>query len=171
MMDLTRVHKKVAEAQFFLEKLIKQEARIIGDKDPFDYYLSAFLSAVRTVDYRLRCEQGANYDRWRKAWEASLDPKELALVIFVHGDRAEEVHKSGSRRNVGQEGVDFGIGEHRVDGGILTIFGPPCTGPAIAQRPTYNFTIDGTDRKVSEVCAAHLALTRRMVAEFDAAPP
>jgi hypothetical protein len=39
----------------------------MGDKEPFDYYLSAFLNAARTVDYRLRDQQGATYVSWRKA--------------------------------------------------------------------------------------------------------
>jgi hypothetical protein len=34
----------------------EQEERFVGDKEPFDYYLSAFLSAGRSVDYRLRHE-------------------------------------------------------------------------------------------------------------------
>jgi len=49
--------QKIAEAHFFLNLLTEEERRIIGDKDSFDYYLSAFLSAGRTVDYRLRHEQ------------------------------------------------------------------------------------------------------------------
>jgi hypothetical protein len=39
-----------AEAQFFVDKMTKQEPRIMGDRKPFDYYLSAFLSAGRAVD-------------------------------------------------------------------------------------------------------------------------
>jgi hypothetical protein len=50
-MDLARVHKKLAEAAFFLGKMIEEERRPFGDREPFDYYLSAFLSAGRTVDY------------------------------------------------------------------------------------------------------------------------
>jgi hypothetical protein len=175
-MDLTRVHKKIAEARFFLGKMTEQEARIIGDKEPFDYSLSAFLNAVRTVDYRLRYEQGATYKPWRTAWEARLNPQQLALVKFIHDDRAEEVHASGSNRNVGEEGVRFGIGTHDVDGGTLTIGGIPRTlsgidPAAVLYRPTYSFTIDGTDRKVTEVCGTHLALLQQMVAEFEAAHP
>jgi hypothetical protein len=170
-MDLARVHKKIAEAQFFLDKLTAQEPRIIGDKEPFDYYLSAFLNATRTVDYRLRHEQGAAYKPWRKAWDVRLDPQQSGLMKFIDSDRNEEVHDSGSSRNVGKEDVKFPIGTHHVDGGILTIGGPPGMEPAVAYRPTYNFTIDGTDRKVTEACAAHLALLRRMVTEFEADHP
>jgi hypothetical protein len=42
---------------------------------------------------------------------------------------------------------------------------------AVAYRPTYNFTIGVTERKVTEACAAYLALLQRMVADFAAANP
>lgn len=79
-MDLAQVRKKLLEAQFFSDEMIKQERSIfIGANpfepfEPFDHYLSAFLSAARTVDYRLRHEQAAIYPDWRKAWDASLIP-------------------------------------------------------------------------------------------------
>jgi hypothetical protein len=79
-LDLARVHKKLAEAQFFLSKLIEQERRIFRGGDPrerFDYCLSAFLSAGRTVDYRLRHEQAAIYPACRTEWDASLKPQEI----------------------------------------------------------------------------------------------
>lgn len=144
---------------------------MIGDKEPFDYYLSAFLNAARTVDYRLRHEQGASFKLWRRAWDTRLDPQQRRLMKFIDDDRNEEVHDSGSSRSVGQESVNFPIGTHQIDGGIVTIAGPPGMAPAVWHRPTYGFTIDGTDRKVTEACAAHLALLQQMVTEFETAHP
>ena len=71
-MELWRVHKKLAEAHYFLRLLRDQEPRIGGDKDAFDFLLSAFLSAGRSVDYRLRREHKATYEPWRKTWDAPL---------------------------------------------------------------------------------------------------
>jgi hypothetical protein len=175
-MDLARVHKKIAEAHFFLGKMTEQEPRIIGDKEPFDYYLSAFLNAARTVDYRLRHEQGATYTPWRKAWDARLAPEQCGLMKFINDDRNVEVHESGSNRNVAQEGVKFGIGTHRIDGGVLTIDGIPTPlsgmeSADVCYRPTYSFIIDGTERKVTAACATYLALLQRMVAQFEADHP
>lgn len=170
-MDLSRVHKKTAEAHYFLRLLIEQEPRIGGDKEPFDFLLSAFHNAGRTVDYRLRHEHGAPYKAWRKAWDARLTPEDRALIKFMIDDRNLEVHQSGSSRVVGQEGVEFGIGEHRLPGGggIITISGPPGMPPATLYRPTYSFTINGADRKATDACRDYLALLRRMVGEFEAA--
>jgi hypothetical protein len=172
-MNLSQVHKKLAETDFFLGKMREQEERFVGDKDPFDYYLSAFLSAGRSVDYRLRHEQGALYRPWRATWDAGLSPAENALIKALVDDRAIEVHESGSGRSVGKEGVEFGIGEHRLPGGggMVTINGPPGMAPAVLYRPTYSFNIDAVERKATEACATYLALLRRMVAEFAAAHP
>ena len=93
--------------------------------------------------------------------------------LMLVDDRNIEVHRSGSNRSVGKEGVEFGIGEHRLSsgGGMVTISGPPGMPPAVLYRPTYSFKIDGVDRKATEACATYLAFLRRMVAEFAAAHP
>jgi hypothetical protein len=160
-LELHRVHKKLAEARYFLRLLRDQETRIGGDENPFDFLLSAFLSAARSVDYRLRHEHKATYEPWRKTWDVRLTPAENGLTKFMIDDRNEEVHDSGSGRSVGQEGVE--IGTHPAPDGTITIGGHPIT----AYRPSYSFTIDGVDRKVTEACGAYLALLQRMVAEFQ----
>jgi hypothetical protein len=165
--------QKNSRGTFFSRQDDRARARIIGDKEPFDYYLSAFLNASRTVDYRLRHEQGATYTPWRTAWDARPAPEQCGLVKFISADRNVEVHASGSNRNVAQEGVELGIGTHNIDGGVLTIDGPifGMESVGVCYRPTYSFIIDGTERKVTEACATHLALLQRMVAQFEADHP
>jgi hypothetical protein len=139
----------------------------------------AFLNAGRTVDYRLINEQGAIYKPWRKAWDQRLASDENQLIKFMVDDRNAEVHATGCTRTAGQEGVDFGIGKHQLPsgGGTLTVEGIPATlsgsniPPATLYRPTYSFTIDGTDRKATVVCREYLALLLRMVAQFAADHP
>jgi hypothetical protein len=168
LVDLSRVHKKLGEADYFLQLLTKQEQRFVGDKEPFDFLLSAFLSAARSVDYRLRHENATVYSTWTATWDATLRPDERTLIKFMIDDRNTEVHESGSGRDVGQEGVVFPIGTHRIDGGEITIAGPPGMPPAVVHRPTYSFNVDGTVRKATEACAAYLALLNKMVAKFHA---
>jgi hypothetical protein len=166
-MDITQVNKKIAEARFFLRKMAEYERRIIGDREPFDYYLSAFLSAGRTIDYRLRHEQSALYTHWREAWDAHLTPEESCLIKFMVDDRNDEVHESGSSRTIAQDAVEFSIGTHHVDGGTLTIGGHP----GIADKPTYYFTIGGVERKATEACVEYLELLQRMVTQFETDHP
>jgi hypothetical protein len=154
-LELRRVHKKLAEAHYFLRLLRDQEPRIGGDKDPFDFLLSAFLSAGRSVDYRLRHEHKAAYEPWRKRWDARLTPAENGLIKFMIDDRNEEVHDSGSSRSVGQEGVGFGIGIHHTPDGIIIVGGHPIT----AYRPSYSFDrrrrpqSDRSVRRISSIAA------------------
>jgi hypothetical protein len=70
-------------------------------------------------------------------------------------DRIAEVHASGSSRSVGQEDIKVGVsGSYSDASGTLEIFGSPSvllgvdTG-AVIYKPTYNFTIDETERKAS----------------------
>jgi hypothetical protein len=176
-LDIARVHKKIGEAQFFLAKMIERERRVFGGPEQFDYYISAFLNACRTVDYRLCHEQKATYKAWRKAWNARLTPEDSSLIKFMVDDRNVEVHESGSRRNVGQEEIKVGVGGSYSDGsGTLEVFGSPSVllgvdTAAVIHKPTYYFTIAGSDRSATEACATYIALLQRMVAEFEAARP
>lgn len=118
-------------------------------------------------DRRLRHEQAAIYPDWRSAWDASLTPEDNALIKFMIDDRNQEVHESGSSRSVGQEGVDLPLGESRIDGCVIFTSGPAGMPPAVAYKPTYSFTIDGTERNATEAGAAYLALLQRMVEKFE----
>lgn len=99
--------KKLREARFFLDKMNEQERLAFGDKEPFDNYLSAFLNATRTVDYRLRHEQPTTYRSWRRNWDDNLRPDEARIIKFLVDDRNVEVHESGSRRNVKTESMEI----------------------------------------------------------------
>jgi len=166
---IARLHKKIGEALFFVRLMTEQEPRMIGDKEPFDYYLSAFLNAAMSVrggfQYRQNPIRNKAIKAWRGQWENNLSPEEKTLYEFMRKDRVDEVHDSGSSRDVRQEGVPLPIGEHRIGGSIITITGPPDMEPSVVYRPTYSFTIGGAERKVTEACAAYLALLQRMVAQ------
>jgi hypothetical protein len=150
--------------------MIEQENLAFGDKEPFDFYLSAFLGAGRTVDYRLRHEQPA-YKAWRASWDASLIPAEDRLIKFMIDDRNVEVHESGSARNVKNVGTPVVGNRYSDKSGTLEILAPPETPPAMIYSPAYSFTVDGTERKAVDVCSEYLRLLDRMVAEFKAAYP
>jgi hypothetical protein len=165
-LDLARVHKKLAEAQFFLEKLTEQDRRIFGGGDPrepfepFDYYLSAFLNAAMSVrdgfQYRQNRPRNTAIKAWRAQWESNLTPEEKTLYEFMRKDRVAEVHDGGSSRNVGREGVPFPIGTHHVDGGIITVGGPPGMPPVVVDKRTFYFSIDGAERKATGAGATYL---------------
>jgi hypothetical protein len=68
----SREYTKIAEAHFFLGKMTEQEPRIIGDKEPFDYYLSAFLSAAMSVRGSFHVRQNGERHKATKAWREGM---------------------------------------------------------------------------------------------------
>jgi hypothetical protein len=75
-----------------------QEQRAFGDKEPFDFYLSAFLNAARTVDYRLRHEQPA-YAAWR-VWNATHGNEDdlIKFLVMIDVSRSTKAVLPGSCR-------------------------------------------------------------------------
>jgi hypothetical protein len=176
------VEKKLREARFFLDKMIEHEQKAFNDKEPFDYYLSAFLNAGRTVGNRLRHEHKAMhqrcrkhwreaiYLRWRDDWEATLTQPQRDLITFMINDRDVEVHEAGSTSRVVKiENGKLGPGDHTFAGGTMYVAGPSDIFPlATIPAPAYYFTIDGAERKATEACGEYLGLLRQMVAKFKA---
>lgn len=151
--------------------MIEQEARAFGDREPFDFYLSAFLSASRSIDYRLRHQQSAIYPAWRNSWDANLAAGDDQLIKFLCGDRGHEVHKSGSGRTATLEYSAIPGNTYSDSSGVLTVFAPPGTPPATIGKPAYYFMIGGANIRVTEACTEYLTLLDRMVADFKAAHP
>ena len=164
-MDLPRVDKKLREAGFYLSTMSEQEKLAFGDKETFDFYLSAFLGATRTVDYRLRKEQPSLYPSWRTAWDMRLTTAQVALVKFLIDDRNEEVHGIGSCRSEKTEKIPVGNMYHDASG-TVSAWGPPGATNAVIFKPAYGFTIDGVEMKATEACAEYLGLLNAMLVKF-----
>ncbi len=148
-MDLERIEKKLREARFFLDKMRDQESGAFGDKEPFDFYLSACLGAARSVDYR-------------------LTSPEQRLIEFMVIDRNVEVHESGSTRSIKTEEIKI-VGDTYSDkSSTHYVSGPPGMPSASIFKPAYFFAIDGVERKATEACAEYLTLLERMLAKFKA---
>ena len=65
MVALEATRLKLAEAKFFYRKLAQAHKRLISEEPgSFGFYLSAFLSAARSVTLVLQAERKAQYDMW-----------------------------------------------------------------------------------------------------------
>jgi hypothetical protein len=171
-MNLETVQKKIRECHSFLDDMRKQERRAFGERK-YDFCLSAFLSAARSVDYRLRHEHPATYPAWRAKWDAGLSAEENRLIQFMIDDRNVEVHESGSGHGTKTEEIKVGS-SYSDESGTMTVFNTPTPGSgmggaATIYKPSYYFTIAGTERNATVACADYLALLERMVSEFGAA--
>jgi hypothetical protein len=102
---MVKVDKKLREACFFLSKMVELSRLAFSDPEEIDFYLSAFLSAGRSVDYRLRYEQKDSYKSFYQSWEYCLPADEREIIKLLIGDRALEVHESGSNRDEREERI------------------------------------------------------------------
>ena len=172
------IEKKLEEARAFLNGMRDQEQRAFGDKQPFDHYLSAFLSAGMSVRDAFHAEQDRKRDpaikKWKETWEAQLTPQQKSIYEFMRKDRNREVHRSGSRRLIETKQIKVGVGGTYSDkSGTLNVMGCPSpllgadTGATISM-PQYVFDINGVKRLVTEVCAEYLSLLDQMAADYKA---
>jgi hypothetical protein len=163
-MDLRRIEKKLREAEFFLFHLKQREQQPLGIAEELDFVLSAFLSAARAVDYRLRHEQGDGYRAWRKEWDEKVAPSDRSLLKFIDDDRSFEVHESGSRRTEKHSAWAVRAEEGTVVG-FVQLPGPM---PGAIAKPEffYSVTVDGREERASDVCERYVELAKAMVQAF-----
>jgi hypothetical protein len=164
-LNTDRIEKKLREGEHFLGKMLERERMMAGDREIFDYNLSAFLNAGRTVDYRLHHAQGAMYAEWRKAWDPTLSPAESELMKFMADDRADEVHRGGSQRNPATEDVEVLGGSYSDRSGALEVSSVPGA-KTFVTKIAYTFTIGGTEQRATDACKEYMALLKRMVDQF-----
>jgi hypothetical protein len=71
-MPIDSVNEKLGQAKRALLETHAEERKTLSN---YPDRFSAFLSAARSVDYRLRCEYGDKYRDWRKTWNANASPR------------------------------------------------------------------------------------------------
>jgi hypothetical protein len=165
MSVMTGVRKKLREARFFLAKMVERERMAFGDHEEFDFYLSAFLSATRSVDYRLRHEQGATYKTFHAGWKTNLSTGEQQVMKFLVDDRNCEVHASGSTRDEEESRVPVG-NFYRDRSGMVSAASPLGTPPTEIIKPDYYFTVGEQRVRAVDYCRTYIELLERMVEDY-----
>ncbi len=80
--------KKLREAKFFLRLLSQTTQKVIGiEPEAFESYLSAFLSAARSVTFALQYEEKENYDAWFPTWFSNRSEDDKQLLHFLKEQR------------------------------------------------------------------------------------
>jgi hypothetical protein len=98
--DLPATERKLREAEFFFAHL--RQERPPGDTrvdEPSLYYVSAFLSAARSVSLVLQAEARwgeEKYRPWYSAWEARHDAADRELLRLMNQQRRAEIHLTGA---------------------------------------------------------------------------
>jgi hypothetical protein len=172
--------KKLGETLFFLRLLINHREHIMGgEPHAFLYYLSAFLSAGRSVTFALQAEEKTKYDAWFPSWYSNnCTEEERELLKSMNDQRVEEVKKRGATIRVEMEAIPM-VELRRADierqhpAYGFQWFSPPQVlgfpGSPEAKRPMHYFQLGKNKADVIATCKRYVKLLDRLVQEFVAA--
>jgi len=185
-MDIKRTEKKLREAQCFLGYLRSHASTPFDKREPFDFYLSAFLNATYSVQEVLQVETKIKelvYKQWYKDWKAKLEANDQKLFPFMIGEkkgsgqRHKEVHATGAEYD--KKGTEISLFDYDTlcgdRCGRFEIFGSPYsltgTAPPTFTRHEQLFQLDGEPKEVVSVCEKWLDLLMRLVHDFCTGEP
>jgi hypothetical protein len=177
--------RKLAETRFFFGHL-REENQKADRQDPaaFGYYLSAFLSAGRSVTFALQFEEKAKYDAWFPGWETNCDENERKLLKEMNAHRVAEVKKGGAETTVQLEMVPMvelrpapaqdPIGRRTPPLALAQAAGlPPSAlyfgwfGDNEVGAAVRYFEFNGTKVEAVELCRRYVELLEKLVREFS----
>lgn len=161
---------KLGEAEFFYRKLSALQQRIVSNEpEAFGFYLSAFLSAARSVSLVLQTEHKQKYDEWFLGWKESLPTDEQALLTNFNEQRVATVHRKGAEVAHRSEAIsqsEFFLAA-ALEGAQVHIWtGPPGTPLPQFYRSVRSFNFDGEEAEVVQACGRYLAVVSDLVKSF-----
>ena len=170
MLPIPATQSKLSEAEFFFRNLRAIDRKTFSpEPESFGYYLSAFVSAGRSVTLALQSEHKQEYDSWFPAWLESLTDEECALLEQFNTHRIATIHKQGIEVSYRWEEMsqsDFLLAAATEGVNIQMFRGPPGIAAIRSQRPVRTFAASGNESQVTETASGYLRLLQRMVVEF-----
>ncbi len=166
-MSIPQTKRKLREARYFYGKMHERARMAFGEHEEFDFFLSAFLNAGRSVSFVLQKERSDEYKAFFSAWKKALQPSEQQLLDFMNSERVSEVHRTGSTRD--RQNVVIPIRHsYRDESGSVSLAAPPGLekNPASVFKPVYFFKVDGIERNVLDVCKEYIDLLGVLIEEF-----
>ena len=142
---MASVRRKFREAFFFFDRLSSHDPSRTELAEDVHFYLSAFLSAGRTIVEFVEKQQRW-YPGWFHDWKMQLSHMDRKLLNDMTRQRDLEVH---------EEGADV-IPDFNRDGLLAS------------QRPQYYFWIDGKQTDVRSTCQRYLELLVKLLTDFEA---
>jgi hypothetical protein len=172
MIDATE--RKLREAQFFLERLVTESTKPVrNDPEAFGFYLSALLSAARSVTFALQYEEKEKYDAWFPEWFAKLSSDDQKFFKFLKEQRNVELHQGGSELEVVYEYVAVSrVQTH--DHPVHPAYGfswsaPPGVPEPMVGIPKHRFEAVAGQRDVVAACRKYITGLTDLVKDFVAA--
>lgn len=152
--------KKLREAAFFVAKLRESDGAPNLAAEAFDFYLSAFLSAARSVTFVIQAEHKPIYDAWFPVWLGNLLSAERELMDLIKDERNLAL-KTGATSRGQTHGTRPAIE-------VLSTQRAPFVWDteATIDIARHYFVMGGVERPAVELCSECLALLQRLMAEF-----
>jgi hypothetical protein len=163
---IPKTQRKLRETKFFMGKLMQEAQTTKLDKEDFEFLLSAFLTAGRSVRDVLRNEHRSYRAWYQPGWKTKLRSEESQLFDFMQKQRNIEVHRLGAET---QESIEM-IPLAHASGNSPLYAAYADTGAEIGQK-VYYVKINGKHEKALDVCRRYLDLLLRLVDDFDRAFP
>jgi len=166
---IEKTQRKLHEAQFFYRHLVAERERTSRKPGAFEYYFSAFLSAARSVPWRMEKEEKEKYLAWRPTWEEKLTSEERKLLKFTNELRVDEVHRAGADTIV--ESEEIAINEllssspYQHPAYSMRSSAPPGL-PSAKARPAYYLKHPNGKAEVTAMCKQYLDYLEKLVREF-----
>jgi len=168
MLENTRT--KLREANFFLGHLASVNNQILRrEPEASAFFLSAFLSAARSVGDYIEREGGDAYRAWWEMRKKTVTDAQRALLGFTNEQRVKSVHISGPEIDRTEEWVPAAQAQREiaVEGGTAVFFSsaPQSASATRVWRTVIRFT-RFPDRPIVEVCREYLDLLKSIVDEY-----
>ena len=169
MASIAKTQKKLREARFFLSSMSAAARSTRLDEENFEFFLSAFLSAARSVLDVIRVEGKRHYKAWYGGWKANLSGEERDLLQFINGQRIATVHQEGVEVQTEIEFVPITRVEFRGRHPAYGIgwFMPPGVPLPQIGRAVHYFERDESRQHVIETCSGYVAILQKLVQDFE----
>jgi hypothetical protein len=172
---ILKTEKKLREAKFFLGWMGNAAKSMDMEREDFEFYLSAFLSAGRSVTFVLQVGDKARYDAWFPGWKSALPDSDQELLQFMNDQRVSELHQLGAAVEGVIEEVPMSVIERDRDH-THPAYGPHLFGihqgdppgipePTMGRRAHY-FNAGGVREKAIETCKRYAGLLEKLVQDF-----
>jgi hypothetical protein len=173
MAKIPATQKKLRETYFFLGQLREKAKAFRLDTEEFEFFLSAFLSAARSVTFALQAEEKEKYDAWLPQWFQNRSEEDQELLEFMRVQRNVEQKRGGAEFSVTLE--DVPVTEVRMDSRGHPAYygffwsGVPGTPPPRVGRYVRQFELSGSPVEVVQACDRYATLLRELVQYFTKA--
>jgi hypothetical protein len=162
--------KKLREAAFFLYQLSLVDKALVSNNEPeaADFYLSAFLTAARAVQFALNNERADEWKAWIFGWRSHRTEAQLAHYDYLV-DQRNKVEKEGgpdiTRRNLAVSVQDF-MREISDKGGGFSISQMPGLPPPTFSKQATTLTAR-PDQTLSAACQPLYEVMKDLVDDFE----